>query len=472
MDVPKFKNSSWRDYQTRLQRAQKNDDRKRVLRRNVKYVLAFIVGCLAIYGFISGPFGSLFDDTKKAQALVRVEDPNEPQKATTAESYHKDEVQHFIDSRHFSDLRDSFFEIQNNGRRLRVQTSIDPSLQNYLTQKLDRKNSSHIGIVAMDPDDGRILSLVGYDKADPANNPCLDSSFPAASIFKIVTAAAALEKGNLRLDSRLHYNGRKYTLYKSQLKEKRNKYTNTITLKEAFAKSVNPVFGKLGALQLGKTQLESYARAFGFNREINFEVFLAPSQTVITDEPYQWAEIACGFNRQTKMSPVHGALISATIFNRGKLIEPTIVERISDENGVDLYQSQPAVVTQAFAPDTSDDLRELMKTTIQSGTVRGTFRKYRRDKIISRLEIGGKTGTINNKTNDVKYEWFVGYARDRDGDAKIILSVLVAHQKYIGIRAPQYAIMAFKKYFKTQFAKMTPPSSANSGWRSEYGQAH
>jgi cell division protein FtsI/penicillin-binding protein 2 len=463
MGVPSKKKLGWRDYQAKLQQERKYENRKKSVRRNVKFFLPVIVGCLAVYGAISWSFGSLFDDGKKAQDPKPGKQQVASKKVAPAVSYDKHEIHHFIDSRHFAELRDNFFEIQNNSRRLRVQTSIDPSLQNYLSQKLDRKNSSHIGIVVMEPEDGRILSLVGFDKADPSKNPCLDSSFPAASIFKIVTAAAALEKGNLQLDSKLRYNGRKYTLYKSQLKEKRNKYTNTITLKDAFAKSVNPVFGKLGALHLGKTQLESYAESFGFNREINFEVSLAPSRTVITDEPYQWAEIACGFNRQTRMSPVHGALISATIFNRGKLIEPTIIETIRDEKGTELYQSRPAVVTQAFAPHTSAAMRELMKTTIRSGTVRGTFRKYRRDKIISRLEIGGKTGTINNKTDDIKYEWFVGYAQDKQGDSKVILSVLVAHQKYIGIRAPQYAIMAFKQYFKTQFANLTPPSAANPG---------
>jgi cell division protein FtsI/penicillin-binding protein 2 len=315
----------------------------------------------------------------------------------------------------------------------------------------------------MDPEDGRILTMVGYDKSDPPNNPCLDSSFPAASIFKIITAAAALEKGNLHLDSKLQYNGGKYTLYKSQLKEKTNKYTNHISFKDAFAKSVNPVFGKLGSLYLGKEKLESYARAFGFNRTINFEIFLSPSSIVITDEPYQWAEIASGFNRQTRMSPLHGAIITATIFNQGRLIEPTIVDRIIDENGVDLYQSQPATIQQAFAPGTSDAMDELMKTTVRSGTVRGAFRRYRRDKIISRLEIGGKTGTINNKTDYVKYEWFVGYAQDRAGDNTLILSVLVAHEKYIGIRAVQYAIMAFKKYFKSQFAEMNKTASTDPG---------
>ena len=344
-----------------------------------------------------------------------------------------------------------------------MQTSIDPSLQNYLSKKLDRKNSSQIAIVAMDPEDGRVLAMVGYDKTDPSNNPCLDSSFPAASIYKIITAAAALEKCNLRIDSELQFNGRKHTLYKSQLKEKTNKYTHKISLKDAFARSINPVFGKLGALYLAKEELESYAGAFGFNHSINFEIPLTPSQALITDEPYQRAEVASGFNRQTRMSPVHGALIAATIFNQGSLIEPSIVDRIVGEKGVELYRSQPAVITQAFAPETSRAMDELMKATIESGTVKSAFRRYRKDKIISRLEIGGKTGTINNKTDDVKYDWFVGYAQDRSGGGKLILSVLVAHQKYIGIRATQYAIMAFKQYFKTYFAESDKPQVSDPG---------
>jgi cell division protein FtsI/penicillin-binding protein 2 len=449
--------SSWRAYQAELKRAEKNAAQKKIVQRRLKLILPLIAASFAVYVSITGSFGSLFLNPKEAPETVKIQRTSP--KTEVPIFFNKDAIRHIIDSSHLSNLDDNSFEIQNNGKRLRVQTSIDRSLQDYLIKKLDRKNSSQIGIVAMDPEDGRILSLVGYDRSDPLNNPCLDSSFPAASIFKIITAAAALEKGNLHLDSRLQYNGGKYTLYKSQLKEKTNKYTNKISLKDAFAKSVNPVFGKLGLLYLGKEELESYAKAFGFNRPINFEIFLSPSPIVLTDEPYQWAEIASGFNRQTKMSPVHGALISATIFNQGRLIEPTIIDRIVDEKGVELYQSQPATIDQAFAPETSDELDELMKATIRSGTVRSAFRKYRRDKIISRLEIGGKTGTINNKTDDVKYEWFVGYAQERAGDAKLILSVLVAHEKYIGIRAAQYAIMAFKKYFKKRFAEMDQPFS-------------
>ena len=104
-----------------------------------------------------------------------------------------------------------------------------------------------------------------------------------------------------------------------------------------------------------------------------------------------------------------------------------------------------------------------MKATARSGTMRRAVRRYRRDKIISRLEIGGKTGTINNKSDDVKYDWFVGYAQDKRGDGKLILSVMVAHQKYIGTRATQYAIMAFKQYFKSHFARSDGPQMPGLG---------
>jgi penicillin-binding protein A len=453
--------SSWRAYQDRLQRAQRNVAQRQFIRRYLKFILPSIAVSVMVYLSINGSFGSFPDNPKETP---EVSDRQTPAANTDPlMSFSKDDIHRFIDSRQISNLDDNSFEVQANGKRLLVQTSIDPSLQNYLIKKLDRKNSSQIAIVAMDPEDGRILTMVGYDKAHPSKNPCTESAFPAASIFKIITAAAAIEKCDLNLDSVLKFNGRRHTLYRSQLKEKTNKYTNKISLKNAFAKSVNPVFGKLGALYLGKDGLESYARAFGFNHPINFEISLSPSETVITDEPYQRAEIASGFNRQTKMSPVHGALIAATIFNRGKLIEPTIVDRIVGENGAELYHSEPATINQAFAPDTSNALHEMMKATTRSGTMRRAVRRYRRDKIISRLEIGGKTGTINNKSDNIKYDWFVGYAQDKGGDGKIILSVLVAHQKYIGIRATQYAIMAFKQYFKKQFARMNKPVSSHPG---------
>jgi peptidoglycan glycosyltransferase len=437
---------SWRAYQAKLKRDQKRTARKHYFRRHLIFVLFLTAMCLPLYVLINESVKSPSYIEKEPAKII--EDNATAQQAESTLSFKKNDIHHFITSHHISHLEGNSFEIQYDGNRLFVQTSIDLSLQNYLTQKLDQKNSSQIGIVVMDPADGRLLAMVGLDKSDPSNNPCVDSSFPAASIFKIITAAAAIEKCNLNPDTELNFNGRRHTLYKYQLTEKITKYTNKISLKDAFARSVNPVFGKLGALYLGKDVLESYSKAFGFYRIINFEIFLPPSLIVISDEPYQLAEIACGFNQKTRISPVHGALLAATVLNQGSLIEPTIIDRIIDEKGVELYRSEPARIGQAFDPKTSNALLELMKNTIRSGTVKRTFRRYRTDKVLSTLEIGGKTGSINNRTNDVRYDWFVGFAREKEGDHKVALSVLVAHQQYIGTRASQYAAMVFRHYFK------------------------
>jgi cell division protein FtsI/penicillin-binding protein 2 len=443
------KEPSWKAYQAKLKKAEKLANTNKRLLSHLKFTPIILIAIALIYSltFVSVGFDSV--DKKDSQEIVGT--VTSDRKPETSVLFRKDYIHRFLESSHFSNPKDNSFQTEYDGKQLLVRSSIDISLQNYLTKKLDRKNSSKIGIVIMNPTDGNVLAMVGFDKSDLQKNPCVDNTYPAASIFKIITAAAAIEKASLKADSMLHFNGRKHTLYKSQLKEKETKYTNYISFKEAFAKSVNPVFGKIGALYLGKEALKSYAMAFGFNRIINFETFLMPSLTVFSDESYQLAELASGFNKKTRITPVHGALIASTIVNQGKLIEPTIVDRIVDGEGTELYTSQSALLGHAFNVETSNTLDELMKTTIKSGTARREFRKYRKDKVISRLEIGGKTGSINNRTNDIKYDWFVGYAKEKDGDGKLAVSVFVAHKKYIGIRAAQYASMAIKKFYKSYF---------------------
>ena len=330
---------------------------------------------------------------------------------------------------------------------------------NYLGSGISASPGGACGIVAMDARTGRVLSMVGYDKTDGTNNPCIDNRYPAASIFKIITAAAAIETYGLDPNSTFTYNGRKYTLYKSQLKDRKNRYTHKITLRDSFAQSVNPVFGKIGARKLGKSNLEKYAEAFGFNRSIGFEIPVTPSVVVLSDEPYHLAEIASGFNRKTTLSPLHGALLAASVLNQGMLISPTIVEKVSDEHGHILYRGHMKTINQAISPQASQVVGALMQATVRSGTSRKAFRGYRKDRVLSRLVIGGKTGSISNKTKDARFDWFVGFAEEKDGPEKLAISIVVAHEKYIGIRASQYARMAIRHYFHNHYLKQVATSN-------------
>lgn len=431
---------SWREYQDGLKWSAA---KKKIINAFLKYsVLAFLL-FVAGYGITSGLGGKSF-----SHLATEYFSPS-----NDGHSFDKKTVQALLNDASFVNLKKKSFDFVSNDHKFRVETSLNIELQNYLLSKLNTSTARYIGIVAMDPANGKILSMVSFNKVDPSDNPCLDNRFPAASIFKIVTASAAIEKYGFSSNHVFTYNGMKHTLYKSQLKERKNRYTNRITFKDAFAQSVNPVFGKIGSLYLGKDTLEEYAKAFGFNRDINFEIIVDPSCVALSDKPYQWAEIASGFNNKTKISPLHGAMMASAAINQGQILEPSIVNRIVNDKGRIIYKGKLVPMSQAMAPNASQTLNRLMENTIKSGTGRKAFRRYRRDKILSRLNIGGKTGSIDNKTHDARYDWFVGFAEEKKAGKKIALSVIVAHEKYIGLRASYYARIAMKKYFKDTFKK-------------------
>lgn len=445
--------SDWRSFQSDLKVQTKNRPRKRLnlsagvprKRRIGRRLCALaLIVCAGIFGCRS----LLQTDNDPAAIPVAEKTPA----AETAPVINgKNDVRKLLDRQGIDNLIDNSLQLHIGQQTLQVETSLDADLQNYLLTNMDRKNSRDIGIVVMDADTGRVLAMAGFDKTGNAGNPCLRSNFPAASIFKIITAASAVDTYNYTADSTMRFNGYKHTLYKQQLTEKVNKHTNTVSFKDAFAQSINPVFGKLGELHLGKSVLEKYAETFRFNEAFDFDLSLQPSHFQIGDDPYNWAEVASGFNRDTTISPLHGAMLAAAILNQGRLVEPSLVDRIVDKEGKLLYRGMQSGNHQAMSPKASTILGQMMETTIKSGTARKSFRGYEKDKILSQLQIGGKTGSMDNRTHDVRYDWFVGFARELRGRGNLAVAVLVAHEDFIGTRASQYARMAITHYFKKLF---------------------
>jgi cell division protein FtsI/penicillin-binding protein 2 len=386
----------------------------------------------------------------------------------------KTDVQALLKNDIFTHLTQKRIDLRIEGQPVHVYTTIDPDLQNFIMENLDRKTSRYIGVVIMNARTGQVVSMVGYDSADDHNNPCVESLFPAASVFKIVTAAAVVEEFGMDSDSALTYSGSKYTLYRYQLEKESRRPVSTITLGESFARSVNPVFGKLGVHYLRKKHLENYAESFRFNQSIPFELPVKSSICTVSDDPYQWAEIASGFNRMTTLSPIHGAvMVSALVSSQGRPMEPFIVERITDEYGHTIYAGKPSLLAPAISTGGASVLKKLMQKTIETGTCRKAFNNCDEDPVLSRLNIGGKTGSIGSRLNEGRrFDWFVGFAEEKEGDESIVISIAVAHEKYIGMRANKYARMVIREYFRRYYAKQTsefmaekksgnPPDSAS-----------
>jgi hypothetical protein len=56
----------------------------------------------------------------------------------------------------------------------------------------------------------------------------------------------------------------------------------------------------------------------------------------------------------------------------------------------------------------------------------------------------------------VRYDWFVGFAKERHGEKQLAVAVMVAHEKFLGIRASDYARRAMTYYFGNPPSKNTP----------------
>jgi peptidoglycan glycosyltransferase len=329
--------------------------------------------------------------------------------------------------------------VVNEEGKFAVEVSLDMNLQKYILKLLRRSQTLQSAVIVLRPKNGQILAMTNYDKDGKTENLCLKADFPAASLFKIVSAAAVVEARGFTPEKTMAFKGMKHTLYKSQLNRDEGPYSTKTTFKRAFSGSVNPVFGKIGIYDLGKTFLSEYADKFLFNREIPFDLPLAASHVCIPDDDFGLAEVASGFNRKTLISPLHASLITAAIANYGMIVKPWLVRRIKDESGEILYRARCTRLGKAIEEVTAGKLRILMKDTVLNGTCRKAFLPLSRQRLFQDIELGAKTGTINDLQDQYKYDWVTAYALPKDSTEAVCVTVLAIHGKKLGIRASEIA---------------------------------
>ncbi|MFC1680574.1 penicillin-binding transpeptidase domain-containing protein [Pseudomonadota bacterium] len=330
----------------------------------------------------------------------------------------------------------------------RLTYTLDPGLNEFLDGIYARYKPDYGAFVALDASTGAVIAMKSYIKDDEHwGNLTLLNSYPAASVFKVVTAAASLDQDLLTPASVLRYNGKKTSLYKSQvLKHKDNKWTRRPTLTAAFAQSINPVFARIGVYMLGADKLDNYAHRFGFNTEVETDINFETGLTDISDDQWRIAESASGYTRTNTLSPLHGAMLAGAIANEGRIMVPFVVKLATDEWGVPLYLDQPAVLSEPISPQTAAELRQLMRETVLRGSARKSFTKFFRGDFED-LDVGGKTGSLTGRMPAGKYDWFVGYAIQ--GDKRVSFASLTINKEYWTVKAHYVA----RKFIEAAFSK-------------------
>ncbi|MBN1308786.1 MAG: hypothetical protein JXA18_12760 [Chitinispirillaceae bacterium] len=359
----------------------------------------------------------------------------------------------------------AFFEEES----LMVYTSTDTALQHYLMKLVDRYCPLYAAMVAIHPASGRILSLVSYrndSMPDQGGHLCLRAVFPAASIFKTVTAAAAIEYADFTAGCTVEHRGRTSTLYRSQIKQELDGAID-LTFSQAYARSINSVFARIGMYHLGSPVLLDVGAAFGFNTRLPGELTCDISRVFAPEIEYQLAELASGFNQKTTLSPLHGALIASCIAEDGTMPVPSLLDSIvRNHDGTVRYVAEKRIWRRPIGSSTARELQSMMKAVVTYGTAAKEFRGIRKSRRFGEFVYGGKTGSID-KDGIGRVDWFVGYAvHPKRVDERIAVCALAVHgaywtvhSSYLAAEAMRFYLQSVQEQKKIELADAPPPAA-------------
>ena len=286
-----------------------------------------------------------------------------------------------------SQIGDRFASITPNSNI--VFYTLDPDLQALANRLVSNASASHVAIAAIDPKTGKVLAIAGKSATIP--NIAYQAVFPAASLFKVVTAAAAIEQAGIQPDSLVAYRGGTYTLNRNNYLSNPRADRQFMSVEEALGRSCNPVFGRLASKYLDGSILAAYARKFGFNNSnLGFEIPLQPSSAEIPSEDlFELSRAGAGFG-DVKLSPVAAASLMAGVANAGLLSRPHVIDRITSVDGVTLNKTQPEILQRMIEPETAKTLLEMMQSTTTIGTSRREFMRGEQP-TLGNLEVAAKT---------------------------------------------------------------------------------
>ena len=305
---------------------------------------------------------------------------------------------------------------------------------------------------------GQLLCMVSTPNFDPGNVPAdlntdtsgkyegvylnraLSASYTPGSIFKVVTAAAAIENipdlegRTFNCPGEITVNGNKITCLSRH---------GDIGFKDGLAKSCNIVFAEL-AIELGKEKMTAEADAMGFNRSFDLDgIPTSKSQYNVADAQQNdlgWS----GVGQYTDLTnPYHMMLLMGAVANDGTPVKPYLIDSITTRFGLVTKAGHAQKDAQLLQPATAAKLREALRYNVTSEYGDGMF---------PNMAVCAKTGTAEVGGGKKPNAWMVGFS---SSEATPYAFAVVVENGNSGIRAAggiASAIMA-------QAAKPAPAGS-------------
>lgn len=322
--------------------------------------------------------------------------------------------------------------------------TILPELQATVERLYRSYGPVEAAFVAIDPRTGEVLAMTGFSDGQVSPQRALQAEGPAASIFKIVTAAALVEKYHVRPQKEVCYHGGRSGISKRLLISDPVRDNQCSTFSQAMGKSANVIFARLADKKLSRNDLKNYGEKFGFNRVIPFEWPIELSKMDVPEDRLEFARMAAGFHH-SRLSPMHGALMAGAVANQGAMMLPRILKRVVGESGDSLYEARPEKLFSVMQESTAGKLASMMVTTTTQGTAHKYFAK--RTDALDGIKVAGKTGSLSHTKDGERlyHSWLVGFAPA--DNPRIAFASLVVNGPKWRVKGPYIARKALDKFF-------------------------
>lgn len=346
--------------------------------------------------------------------------------------------------------------------------TIDEVIQHIIEKEIRNIIASHrpkaVSIIALEPETGEILGLANYPWFNPndtseidmdsVRNRAVSDSFEPGSIFKIVTASAALEEGVVDFDSEFFCENGAYKVGKRVLHDYRPH--GTLKFREIIEESSNIGTVKVAG-KLGKENLSEYMKRFNFSKHTGVDL---PGEVPgIMRDASGWSYVdmtTIPMGQGIAVTAMQMACAISAIANEGVLMRPYIAKRFLNEEGISVRENKPEVIRRVISRETADKVKELLRGVIQ----RGTGKKAKLDN----FEACGKTGTaekVNPRGGYYKDKYiasFIGFAPYDRPKVSLVICIDEPRGKHFG---SQVAAPAFKNIMD----KILPYMELESGRR-------
>ena len=324
--------------------------------------------------------------------------------------------------------------------------SLDRNIQMYCEQAAKKvctkKSADSVSVIVMNPQNGELMAMVNYpefDLNDPFTlvgdtgesvsaeekqnllnkmwrNQCISDTYEPGSTFKIITAAAALEEGVVKLDDAVFCPGYKI-VEDRRIRCARTTGHGAETFETGIMNSCNPVFMELGE-RLGAENFAGYFKQFGLLSKTNIDLPGEAGTIMHKTENIGPVELATiSFGQSFQITPIQLVTTVSSIINGGTRVTPHFGVSVQDADGNTVktfsYETHENICT----AETSETMRYLLEKVVSEGTGKNAK--------IEGFSIGGKTATSQTlPRSDHKYiSSFLGFA-PADNPQVLVLVVI------------------------------------------------